>query len=43
MAENVKTLINENGFVNIWVNQYAIFNRNWSQQTFSQTIINPLQ
>ena len=35
--KNVKTLINENGFGNIWVNQY-VFNRNWFQQAFSQKI-----
>ena len=35
--KNVKTLINENVFGNIWVNQYA-FNRNWFQQAFSQNI-----
>ena len=33
--ENVQTLINENGFGNIWVNQYN-FNRKWFQQAFKQ-------
>ena len=35
--KNVKALINENGFGNIWLNQYDI-NRNWFQQAFRQKV-----